>query len=98
MAKTVIFLTCVPKNSPGPFSDAPCRTMGDLRMMPEFREGVLIPTSQGAAIDAIAKVNTGTIDYVSAGVAWFASFSLVVVCWLVAKQIGVVLSLLKSKG
>jgi hypothetical protein len=72
--------------------------MGDLRMMPEFREGVLIPTSQGAAIDAIAKVNTGTIDYVSAGVAWFASFSLVVVCWLVAKQIGVVLSLLKSKG
>jgi hypothetical protein len=69
-----------------------------MKMMPEFREAVLIPTSQGAAIDALAKVNTGTIDYVSAGVAWFASFSLVVVCWLVAKQIGVVLSLLKSKG
>jgi hypothetical protein len=96
MAETVIFLTCVPKK--GPFSDAPCRTMGDLRMMPEFREGLLIPTSQASAIDAIAKVNTGTIDYASAGAAWAASFSLTVLCWVTAKKIGLVLSLLKTKG
>jgi hypothetical protein len=98
MATDVHYVTCVPKVPNTGDSTAPCATVGEDRYVPVVVTGVLVPSSQGPVIDAIALVNTGTIDYASAGAAWAASFCLTVLCWFTAKQIGLVLSLLKTKG
>jgi hypothetical protein len=98
VATDVHYVTCVAKVPNTGDSIAPCATVGEQSFVPAVVTGVLVPSSQGPAIDAIAAVNTGTIDYSSIGAAWAASFCLTVLCWITAKQIGLILSLLKSRG
>jgi hypothetical protein len=89
-------LVCIPKiPNTGP-STAPCATVGTARYEPATIDAFVVDPSLESVLSSLQTANTGTYDYAQASQWFAASFTIVIVIWIISKKIGAIISLLRS--
>lgn len=85
-------VVCVPRAATALSSVAPCATVDNVRYQPSVVSAYVIDPSQASLFD----MATQPLDVASVGAVWSVGFSFVLLCFLVGRGLGSVLSLIRK--